>query len=230
MRAFHVLAVSGILAVGCGGGGGGDVSLNDFPAEAADAFCAKIFECCDQQEIMEQFSIFNPPITTEAQCVTAFTGFYQLAFGETQAAIDAGKMKYHADRAGACLDAVRDLSCSQYAMLGDSDTFPGCEDPFEGLVAADQACADDDECVSGYCEGDTQEMTGTCKTEPGSGAACPDFQCASGLYCEFGAAGSTCQPTKADGAQCTSDEECQSDNCDDASGLCAAAAPTCDGV
>ncbi len=207
-----------LVAAGFGcGGGGGDPSLQQYINDVASLECQKIFECCDANEIMDQFQGLTPPITTEAGCVQAYQGLFQaLALPQLQASIDNGRLVYHADAAGACLDGAASLSCVEFSGTGaGTDAPPGCTNPFEGLVANDGACASDNECQSEYCEGDTSSQEGTCKTLPGDGAACPDFECADGFWCDFATNGGTCVATKADGTDCNGDDECQSGACVD---------------
>lgn len=213
MRMRHVLVLAGMAVFGggmaCGGGGGSDIALSDLPPEIAQATCGKAFECCTAAEFMDQYGV-----ATEAECVTQFTALLQSQVGVWQAAIDAGRLAYHAGNAGGCISALNDMSCADYAGSGGDPT-GSCDDPFEGLVAADGACSSSDECVSGYCEGATTSppADGACKTRPAIGAMCPDFTCVDGAYCEFGAMGSTCVATKADGMSCNGGYECTSGGC-----------------
>jgi hypothetical protein len=65
---------------------------------------------------------------------------------------------------------------------------------------------------------------------PTSGQAC-DFDCAEGTYCDFST--ETCQPPKANGAACSSNDNCSTDYCNSAgtgSGTCADKPARCDGL
>ena len=153
----------------------------------------------------------------------AFTTMYQ-------ASIDAGKLAYNASSASSCIAAMRDVTCTEFAV--DDDALESrCPNPFEGQVANGMQCAFDEECQSGYCEGDSQgnnPMSGTCKPLPTQGQACIDFECADNLQCDAG----TCSPLKADGEECFDGEECMSGGCNGATnnapGMCGAAM-LCDG-
>lgn len=208
------------LGLGCGGdgGGGGGIALEDLGERLATASCAKIFECCDDAEIMEIFMGFNPPITTEEQCREFYIGIAEgLLLPQTQASIEAGRLEYHGDVAADCVAKTEAAACGE----GDPGEFlggPGCGDPFEGLVANGEACDHDDECVSNYCEEQFDDMGmpigGTCGTLPGMGDACT-FECAEGLFCEFGPMGMpTCQPLLSNGSECDFDDQCESDSCE----------------
>jgi hypothetical protein len=66
-------------------------------------------------------------------------------------------------------------------------------------------------CVDGlYCA----VAAGTCEPLPGVGGDCVESsgECADDLFCD--AASATCRAPQADGAACTEDAECRSDNCD----------------
>lgn len=180
------------------------------------------------QEITEEYSFFGD-LTDEADCVAKLTPFLAGNTAKYQASIAAGKLIYHADRAGDCLAAQDSSSCNVYSV-GDAPS-PACDTTFEGLVANDAACDLDEECVSQYCEGlnSQDETPGTCKTLPAIGEACPSDECATGAYCQFGSE-SECVAVKADGESCNSDEEC-TNGCNFANDVGTCGTPTsCDGL
>jgi hypothetical protein len=235
MRAFiRRLSVCGLLA-GCGGGGGGAVTIDDLGTELAKVSCSKTFECCTSAEVMDQFAniTYNgQPITTEAQC-EGFTGglFTSLLTPEYKDSIAAGRIAYDADAAGACFDAAANLSCSAYAQLTGHESVH-CDTPFIIPKVADGGtCAQDYECTGGNCEGATNSSAnGTCKPLPTEGQDCSQ-SCAQGLFCGYDqtAMKETCQPLEPNGTSCSGDDECTSGHC--VSSTCAAApAPVCDGM
>lgn len=225
MRALTFTFASFVLA--CGGGSGGEgVPIDKLGDELAVVTCSKIFECCTAEEAMQQ----TLGSETEAECVRTLSLFGGLLENIYQDSIDAGRLVYHGDRLRDCFDLIAAQSCTQYALStvgdGDFEAF-GCEDPFDGMVAAGGQCASDEDCTSGYCSGDSLDsegniMYGTCATAPTAGMPCDSFTCASGHYCETG----TCQPTKADGMPCTGADECTNGGCNaDVCGM----TMTCDG-
>ncbi len=199
MKRFSLVFTT-FLTLGCGGGSGsGSVPLDELGTELTAVSCAQIFECCTAAEIVEDFGFFD-----EADCVAKLGVLIgQEVQAETEAAVAAGKMTYNADNAAECLALTESASCATY----NDDSPSVCDQITTGLVAADAACDDDAECVSGYCEGDADQTPGQCKTMPGLGELCPDFTCADGNYCEF-ASESSCVAQKADGQSCGFDEEC----------------------
>ena len=231
------------LLAGCGGddsGSGGQISLDNLGSELATESCSKMFECCTDAEIMAQFmgiKFEGQPITTEEQCTSFTTAFFVgFAVESYKASIAAGRIDYDADAAGDCLAVLRGVSCSEYssAQTGPDDFAGECRPFIVAKVGDGGGCTQDYECTSDNCDGATVQpggpnTDGVCKPKPTAGQAC-QHTCADDLYCGYDqtAGMQICQATKSDGAQCSSDHECKSDECN-ANMMCAAAAPTCDG-
>ncbi len=221
-----VAMLVGMVGISCGGGGSGPGS---FLRDTVEAGCSKQFECCDATEIMEELGFFG--ITTEAECKSTLGAFAQIGVNQLNASIKAGRVVFHEDRASDCLELFAGMTCAEFAATGGGDQMlSGCEDPIEGLVAAGGACSSDDECAVGACVGDSDDppMEGTCRALPVDGEVC-EFDCAPGLFCDFGATDSTCAPQQANGASCGGDDECTSGFCDFTEETCAEST-TCDGV
>jgi hypothetical protein len=213
---------------GGGGGGGGDVTIDKAPSELAAAICGHVFQCCDEQERGFLSASLMTPIPDEASCTTAFTGKFGGGFTDVQASVTAGRVQYHADKAGACIDHIDAASCGGLGFL-DTDL---CNQAFEGTVAAGGKCAIDEDCAGGFCKGATDgNVDGTCVATPKTGEACPDQECADGSFCNNDG---MCAALVANGGACTGNDECQSNHCDmtgGAGGTCAAAMDSmvCDG-
>ena len=227
------IVMSAILLVfGCGGddGGGNDGSpldIADLGAEVAEVTCGKIFECCSEDELMDMFGNIDPPITTVEECETFYLGFFVGLFLQpAQDAVERGSLIYDAARAGTCMADFAALSCSEL-NLDDPEAVGACDDVFMGQLADDASCLTDLECASQFCDGETIDGDpGVCRTKPILGEVCEVFDCDDGLYCDGPGIDGICAETKADGADCTSDRECQSDNCET---TCMPAAPECTG-
>jgi hypothetical protein len=215
----------GVMMVGCGGGGDDDdgpVPPDRVGEELGQANCERLFDCCDAQELMDELGIAN--VDTVQECAALYAGFASSFFEpKIEAAIASGRLVYHADRMRACIAALEAMSCSESAMAMNSDfgEFTGCADPFEGQVPDGMPCADDMECQSDFCRGDSTDFQGNvtegvCGPPPTAGVECDFSECATGFYCEFGATGQTCVAVKAAGAACDNDEQCQTDNCEGA--------------
>lgn len=213
------LGLAMVLSTGCGdddrrgggGGGGAPVPLSSLAQELAESSCAKMFECCTEAEIMMQFEGIDPPPSTEAECATTLAGFLTIGTATWMESVSAGRLAYHDDLAGDCLAVVDALTCDAYAggLTEEPAGAMACDQMLEPLVADGGACSQNLECINGYCEGATSDSDGVCTVLPELGEEC-DFDCAEGLYCEFGSP-STCVAEKADGAECTRDDECEND-------------------
>jgi len=226
-----------IVLVGCGGddsGSGGYVEVDNLGLELGLASCAKQFDCCTDAEIMEQYmgiTLDDMPITTEEQCVE-FTNaiFSGLFVAELEESIAAGRAEYDGAAAGDCIAALRSLTCAQYSSAMSDESALSCGAFILPKVAEGGACGEDFECTTGNCDGESEDVDGTCTTLPGEGETCSG-DCAGDLSCNFDQSSGmqVCEAPKPAGAECSLDRECASDFCDDATDMCATEPPTCDG-
>jgi hypothetical protein len=238
MRTIGLILLAHLLLAGDGGGGGDDDGIGDnllfedIDDVASTTICAKIFECCDATERMEEFGLFTPVPQNEAECVTAYKGIYAAFLPMMQARIDAGTVVYHGDKAAQCMNAVAAASCAAWGGSQNIDaTDPSCEQTFSGTVANGTACTDSEECADGSCDGDP----GMCTAFVAMGQSCLGGTCADGLYCKYNENGTAvCTTQEANGTACSDNGTCASDFCDIpmgmVGGVCADAAPYCDGV
>ncbi len=244
LRPFVCAVLISTAGAGCGGGGSGGIALDNLGAEVSKASCAKIFECCDGAEIMEEFegiTVSGQPITTEAQCVqftsALVAGFLTQAYKDS---IAKGRIEYDGEAAAGCMAAIEAASCGEYSMQMSIDAPPGCESFVIPLVAEGGGCTQDYECTTDNCDGamvipGEPGTDGTCKPRSGLGQECRSDNCVDGAFCEFGsmAGKSICKAQKADGQPCTFDEQCTSERCSGDSqspGTCGAGTPRCDGA
>ena len=223
-----LVLASTLLACGGDDDSGSGIALANLGTSIGTAYCAKAFECCTAAEISERFA--GAPFTDEPGCVQFNTRFFDALLPMYQASIDAGKMTYSASAASQCVAALRAQTCNDFASEHD-ELASACPNPFTGQVENNMACNFDNECASEYCEGDTQfgnnPQPGVCKPMPAVGQSCPDFDCATGAYCDAG----TCAALKADGASCFSGEQCASGACNESgSGGTCGAPMTCNGL
>jgi MYXO-CTERM domain-containing protein len=211
-----VFFVSTAALFGCGGGGGsgGSVPISQFGSQYSQAMCAQNFKCCSVADIDGR---------TMQECTeTNSTLFSALAgsFSEGQAA---GRLTYDAALMGMCIAAIKQLSCDEWKMgLTMSNQPNACKAAVTAKVAAGGACLDDNECMTGNCDGAdsaaTPPVTGTCTNLIAAGGSCAGVvECADGLTCT--SPGNVCAPKKAGGEACTSDSECMN-SCNLTTGLC----------
>lgn len=228
-----------VLFVGCGGDGSGTIELDNLGLELAVTSCSKQFECCTDAEIMEQFdgiTYDGQPIATEQQCVDFANAFFtSFAVGQYKQSLAKGRIEYDGAAAADCVAALERLTCAELSTGSLATVTVSCRPFIIPKVADGGACAQSYECISDNCEGASNPLgepstDGACKPMPTAGQAC-DESCADGLYCGFDLSANmdVCLSLKADGAECRFDHECASDNCDDATDVCASAPLTCDG-
>lgn len=143
-------------ALGCDGGGG--VAVDELGADMGALMCGHFAECCTAEEFMEQ----TLGAEDEAECRTLYSGLFdQLLVPVLEDSIAAGRVVYHPDRMAECLDALAAMSCTEWNEANaDDTTFAGCSDPFEGQVADGGDCAQDFDCVSEHCEGNSLDFEG----------------------------------------------------------------------
>jgi hypothetical protein len=183
-----------VAALTACGGGGGPISLSDLGNEVASANC--------------DFEVRCGFLPDTASCATS-TNSSADDIAALKHAQDLGRLSYDADKAGACVDAIRNASCD-LSSLGNAiaDT---CGAVFVGLVADGGTCFDDKECVSTSCS--QQSCTpgtccaGTCVAKPADvpiGGDCSTGSCVDGAHCQFDAQTQTqtCVADIAEGGAC----------------------------
>jgi hypothetical protein len=192
----HVLAL--LTLFGCGGGGG-SVSLDQLATEHAAVFCGRAFSCCTAAELG------GDPSLGEADCRALYESQFGVEFGNFKTGVDAGRTRYHGDRARRCLDTLASLPCSLWGVGEELRRFPDCTLTFEGLVAPGGACDFDQECANGYCE-----LNGrTCVERLKLGEPCTVARCEQELICLYDGSGSAaCAAPLADGSACYSNTSC----------------------
>jgi hypothetical protein len=207
-----------LVLAGCGSSGNGEeLLLADLSAATSEAWCAKIYECCTDDELLD-FTF-----TSEAECKTDVAAtLTQYWVTPMQNAITASRGEYDAAKAHKCLKAFQALGC-----VGTNDPqafFDNCTSPWTAKQAVDQDCASQFECVEGtYCS----QTTSKCVTPAAQNEACTPDQdpyCEIELYCD----GANCVTRKAANETCTDDAECAlGTGC--IQGTCTAVEPKCTG-
>lgn len=222
-RRLAVVTLFSVLAA-CGGeDGDATVPLEQYFPEIAAATCEPLFECCDAAELMAQFEVLSTPPTNAEECVDAALMFAG-ALGVDESisrGIEAGRLRYDADAATACVASIRDADCQEFSrFLVEGD----CEAVFVGLVATGDPCEQSDECADpdAYCFS-PDSPNYTCIKRRAIGEFCMGVECTDGAYCPD----QICVAQLADGEACTDLSECLSDYCD---GTCMQPPRTCDGT
>ena len=210
------LTISLVLPA-CGGGDSDQVPLSELGDASALVWCAKVFNCCTDEE-MESFT-FNNVLECRTQVGLAL-GEYMVS--PMQAAIATGRGEYNGQNALACLEAFRALGC--VGANNPQDFFDNCQSPWTALQTDGEPCASIFECGGGtYCSQDTDH----CVTPAAENQACTPDQdpyCEAQLYCD----GTNCRVRKAENDACAADGECAlGTRC--TMGVCTAIEPTCTG-
>jgi hypothetical protein len=217
------------VAAGCGSddkdpetSGGKEIPLSELHTAYGSELCARLFRCCDAAELASVFSSLDPPPTTRAACEAAEAPFILELLEGPKAAVEAGRLVYHPDRAAACYEKLGAVTCAEFR--GEVDQPPpieACQTIFEGKVALGGECAANAECAGAdaLCNGGgtgAADPVGTCVKKPVEGEACIKFTCAEGFVCQT----DTCHKLKAEGEPCDGGHQCASDFCDE-SDVCA---------
>lgn len=177
-----------------GGAGGptGSVELDELPPLVAEALCTAYERCLGP--------LAAGTFVTQ-DCVGEQTkAFEDGSLNDLKKAVEGGKATYDPAKAGACLDAIKGLSCSSF----DLDTVPACNDAVKGTVADGGDCESDEECaaVGSHCAIEAA-CPGKCTAGKPAGSPCEtEEQCASGLECTVAG---TCAKPAARGEACEGD-------------------------
>ena len=111
--------------------------LEDLAQRTGEIFCAGVLSCCGD----------GGPVETEVweTCVGSASRGYAAAYAPFLASMEAGRVRYAADRAESCLTKAYEGSCWNFLAPG-----PACDTaPFEGLQQQGQPCSYQDECADG---------------------------------------------------------------------------------
>lgn len=178
-----------VVLVGCGGG----IPSSDYLARLVDARCSYLTRC----------GLFPDTATCK-------TFLPQAADPSFQAAIDAGRSHYDADKAEQCVNQVANASCDLTSQEG-RESPSVCQEVLTGTGTASDPCASNSECTSQVCNVPTCTMaccTGTCgpANPPAKlGEPCATRTCDRGLACDNT---KTCVALFAAGSPCTSGAQC----------------------
>jgi hypothetical protein len=188
---MRIILVGCVLAAACGGGD--SIAIGDLVTKLRAAECNYYVRC----------GLF----ANVADCEAEFGSVDQNLF----AAVDAGKVKYDGEAAASCLSQLEHASCDS-TKKDVRESPDACADTFTGTLAADAACAFNQECQSGDCIPPASCTMacciGTCAAEltlAKAGEACTAVRCDHDLFCDDT---NVCQPLLAAGTACQTDDQC----------------------
>jgi hypothetical protein len=101
-----------------------------------------------------------------------------------------------------CASALSTATCED--LYGD--TITACNPPM-GMATSGAGCGASAQCASSYCGVPTDQVCGTCQTQPAQGDSCATLACGPGLHCLDTV--QTCAPLVVDGGACKADGDCQ---------------------
>jgi hypothetical protein len=197
-----VLALALLSACGDDDSGGGPIPIDELDGAAVNAACSFYVNCGLIDDV------------STCRGLDLDIGFLDPSL---RAAVDAGKVIYHGDKARACLGTLPG-SCDRT----DFDRNEGgsvCDQIFEGTVAGGGQCALDEECISQDCSvpACTEACCqGTCVGDaapvlPKVGESCAmTFECENS-FCDFTT--DICTAYRQLGEACTSTSECAMGGC-----------------
>lgn len=191
------------LVAGCGGG---SVDLEDLPAELESSQCEAAVRCGGMPD--------------DATCA-ASVEFDGIDVATTEAAVEAGTIKYDGDEARKCVDQFASNDCT-FPGLHSQDDSP-CDRMFTGTIAVGSACNIDLECegtafcaaFDPACDPNVACCAGTCTagiTIVPLGEACSAQQglfCEANTFCKVGADSAVCSALGKEGDGCDALDGCE---------------------
>jgi hypothetical protein len=142
-----------------GGSVGTSVALAAFGDALADAYCQRVFQCCGVMDLKEE------------SCRNGIKGQVATQIEQHQPFLDSGKVVFSPEKAAACINRMLAASCASFK--GGSPTLNPtdlCLEAFAATVAPGGGCADDFECVAGWCDPASMK----CVAKKPDGASCED--------------------------------------------------------
>lgn len=188
-----------VTPLGCTDDRNGEIGYDGLLEAEVDALC-DFFVTCGYASSAEL-------------CVDAWSPFASFPV-DLDAAIDNGTVEYDEAAAQACLDSIREASCSGFLEEGFADE-DACDRVFVGTIDDGNVCWIDEQCISGLCSATDCTMAccqGTCIAPPPEAAIGQDCasgqDCVSGAYCDF--ENGLCAAYRTQGAACPGGYECAS--------------------
>jgi hypothetical protein len=183
---------------GCGGGGGGPLTIEDYGAALVTAQCQVDVRCGAAK--------------SQSACEHDLTPMDTVSIA---AAITAGKVTFDPDAAQMCVDATAQLPCDGNAMTNRTPV-AGCADAIVGLANPGDPCQIDAECTQGECQTPSCGSaccTGMClavTTGLAIGTPCQqDTECVGGAFCQIDGSGNqACAALLVAGASCFAGDQC----------------------
>jgi hypothetical protein len=206
-----------LILIGCGGVSG--IPIDETSTRIANTVCPKAWMCCTA----DQLSSNGAAGTDVASCETATKQNYQNVLATLQSSVDQHRAAYQSSQVDACLATIMDSDCATLNMTTHIEGVPGCESFTTPLVAMGNACSQNYECISGWCNvpPSATDGEGVCEGFVPFGQSCAlagGPSCGPNAVCDPGAtiddsSDDLCEPVSPNGGACLDDVQCQSLNC-----------------
>ena len=197
------------------------LALTQLTEQFTTLACTKLTQCCSASAVEQRLGV---PAPTLAACHSILAQRYTHYVQRLLAAQASGRLLYDGTRVQRCLLSLQTLSCADYATQGFVGPAPGsdCDAWLAPQMALGGACADDNECISDYCEGHVLNNTGllkdgVCTALPALGETC-QWRCATGAFCDNRNEVWTCVAGRPPGFSCSTDAQCSPPICEHAQG------------
>jgi hypothetical protein len=206
-----VIALLSIAACGPDSGSG-SIAIGDLGDALVSSYCDLYVRCGVVADQASCEQLFGTDVNVDADII---------------AAVEAGKVIYHGDKARECLNGFFTGTCDRSMIFGNRSQPTACDETFEGTVGDAGICAIDEECISQDCvvpQCPDACCQGTCMgaTAPGHptvGQACgPAIPTCSNSFCDTTTL--LCTAYIADGGACMSNSSCQTGLCDQTTHTC----------
>jgi hypothetical protein len=183
------------------GDGGGSIPLDELLEAQLEQLCSEAARCGQFENV--------------ATCKSVYGGIIG-AQSDLFAAVDAGTVIYHGDKAKECIDAQTNLGCERWKSMTNRASDPSCSAVFEGTRHDGAECAFAEQCISLNCAQPATGCTaaccqGTCVGDEPAGARAIGQSCTArdrctGGYCD--AFTSVCVAYREEGMQCSYGDQC----------------------
>ena len=150
---------------GSGGGTSGSMTATSFLASMAQKFCDEAFLCKANFPTTSGTTFDQAFGASSAACVSDSAAYDMPSVVESE--ITAGKIKFSATDAAACVAGITFPACTTYWTAGPMAP-PACSTALVGTIADGAACLVDYDCsnVQSYCDSTTKK----CTVDTGTGA------------------------------------------------------------
>jgi hypothetical protein len=184
--AFNQTALLGLMSLGLALplGACGEVTAPDPAAtELAKAICPKAWSCCNANQLINN----KQAGTDETSCEKLTDDALQKSVLGIKDSQKKGRSMYDGAKVEACAAFIRGATCDELDVTPHVSGLPACGSFATPLVAVGGACANDWECIDGFCDrtGVASGADGACHARVTVGQSCANASaCETALACD----------------------------------------------